>query len=194
MKPSRAQPSLQSPCEHAAGVEPALPVWKTGASLSDRPRVRGVEGGNRTRACAGLQSAAFPSWRPRQRKRAKCASLGGVVFSDNPARAVRSALVSSAEEAGRVELPGPWPGRLAPDCAKPTCASLPWRRAEHSKPTLSRQSAFEAAPAPWLVHPPCESQESNLLSLPCRGSAVPSGSTRVSTAATPTGFEPVFLP
>ena len=161
-------------------IRSATRAWSRGRESN--PRVRRV-------AAGGLSVLATST-----KKADEGSSLGGSRLIDNPATAVRSALIPSAEEAGRVELPGPWPGRLAPDCAKPPCASLPWRRAEHSKPTLSRQSAFEAAPAPWLVHPPCESQESNLLSLPCRGSAVPSGSTRVSTAATPTGFEPVFLP
>ena len=37
-----------------------------------------------------------------------------------------------AEETGRVEPPGPWPARLARECAKPACTSSPSRKAEGS--------------------------------------------------------------
>jgi hypothetical protein len=49
-------------------------------------------------------------------------------------------------ETGRVELPGPWPARLARECAKPTRTSSPRRKAEGSNLTGS-------APRPGLSGP-----------------------------------------
>ena len=91
---SGANPPCREQTEHAAGIEPASPAWKAGASLQSATRafasaqresnpllrtgkpacglehlgreIMRVEGGNRTRACTELQSVALPSWRPRQ--------------------------------------------------------------------------------------------------------------------------------
>ena len=114
----------------------------------------------------------------------------------------------AAEETGRVERPGPWSGGLANRCAKPTCASSPWRmgRGLNSQRRFRRATGFEpVGPANVPTHPVeerpladcsarawsdhgclargpllCARRRNRTCSSPpCRGGAFPSGPARV---------------
>ena len=125
--------------EHAAGIEPASPAWKAGASAT-RPRVRGSR--NREERPAGVGPALL-TWQASVQPpapRAHRGSGGNRTRSFRFCRPATSHLSTKpSEETGRVELPGPpkGPAGVAGRCAEPTCTSFPIlrrRRAEDSNP------------------------------------------------------------
>ena len=90
--------------ERSGRVEPPPPTWRAGV----RPRT------------------------PRTRNKVEAESGVEPLPTEVAARRLPTWRLGHVEETGRVEPPGPWPARLARECAKPACTSSPSRKAEGS--------------------------------------------------------------